>query len=182
MRIRVVIIFLLIFIFGTGLIPCSYADPSKAFRYLIDTPTTLLDWGIFRLELWLKGFLPDLTSSVSYNWKDDKLNINLFTRNSETSSDTIILKKSCKQYITSLQEFINRRPSNADQYPNFYFFDQFFPNAGFAQGQKPDNLGQQIEERVVLRAFVYHENPKTNKRKSIYCECALKGDAFSYSE
>lgn len=182
MHMRVVIICLLIFILGVGIIPYSYADPSKPFRYLMDTPTTLLDWGILRLEMWLKGFLPDITSSVNYDWKDDKLNINLFTRNSEISGDAIKLKSSCKQYITTLQEFINKRPVNADQYPNFAFFDQFFSNAGFAQGQKPENIGKLIEDRVIIRAFVYHENRETKKRNTIYCECSLKGNSYSYSD
>jgi len=165
-----------------GVTVLSHADPSKPFRYLIDTPVTLLDWGTFKLEMWLNNFFPDTNSSVVYNWKDDKLVINLLPRNSEKSGDSNKLKSACKQHITKVQEFVNKRPVNADQYPNFSFFDQFFSNKGFSQGQKPEKLGYLIEERVILRAFVYYENPNTKKRNTIWCECSLKGDSFSYSE
>ena len=79
---RTVIISAIIFLLFSGI--CN-AEPDSTFKYLMNEPLTMLDWGIYRMQKSIENEIGDkfkhdgkeyeLRHEVSYFWKNNTISV-----------------------------------------------------------------------------------------------------------
>jgi len=169
----------------------AIAEPSKAFKYLMNEPVSMLDFGIYRLEHELRTNKPKLeiannkyiSSSnfiVHYNWNSNKIKVG---GNIELSiKDKIIAKDICKNYIKELKQTIK-----------FIFLinhDDYFVHSGYTNNKKPENLIQEIQNNIIYQVNVdlMIEKSKASKKGLTfpedlsYCESSNNSNEILFSE
>ncbi len=90
-------IFLFVFVFFSN----SFAEPTPLVSKLMDTPASMFDVGMIKIQKKLDGFAPGY--SISYSWEKNRFEINkyFFDFNNDIECKT---EKSCKDLVKTKNE------------------------------------------------------------------------------
>jgi hypothetical protein len=154
--------------------PNAFSDPSKTFSYLMNNPTSMLDFGLYKLEKDLNilrtinpnDLVQDVHNNgqritVDYSWEKNKLNLNyiFYLKND------VLKKKSgidyCKLATNEIRGFFGARYKGdfARELREIGSISKYFKHAGYSNKNSPDNFMDEIENSTII-AIQIRSNPK----------------------
>ncbi len=149
------------------------AAPSKAFKFLMNDPTTMLDFGIYKLEQSLDNNVSQLKvkynifHTVNYDWDNDQLEVirTLTLINNKKNISTALCKKELKNFKQNFYYY--------DGKTKIYYYLHNFRHNGFQKGKNEDQqLIENIPSRTVSKIILYTNGFK----KNVSCKSVLTSD------
>ena len=150
------------------------ADPGQATNYLINDPVSMMDIGIFKANRRMMVLFEDIksvyrkldkinlinvTGLSQYKHDDDLIVLNATLGTLETSAE--VLESECRDILISMRAVTKNN------------LDVWFSHEGFQRASAPDNLLNQIGERVELRC-VGISSPSTTKPPTLFVQVRTK--------
>jgi len=161
------------------------AEPTPTIQYLMDEPVSMLDWGIYQMDKWLKtrSFVgsiepkPDL--QTTYDWDDNKIVIRvkpaLLMHGFGSEKDA---QKWCEDVVENVRLFFDINLQTGKRFnppvPNPLY--QFFIHVGYKHSTKPKDLAKELDKLVEIRLWV------SSKKRSMQCMAPLLGKDVFCSE
>jgi len=160
----------------------SFASSTPtAFKYLLNDNVTLLDFGLYKLELEISKRIDGYSKmfkemkiynsdvDVNYDINHNKININIvyFFDTSTTSVNNLIpnAKILCKTTITNIRYI----------YTTFGITDFFKHQGNFARTDKPDDFDKQIKDNTYINVSMIN-------KPFLECKAKLYGTQIFYSK
>lgn len=173
-------------------IPNVFSEPSKTFSYLMNDPTTMLDFGMYKLEKDLNilhHINPnDLVQGihnngqyirVRYSWEKNKLNLiyNYYLKNEALKKKSGI--EYCKLATNEIREGFGASYEGefAREMRGINSISNYFRHAGFSNKNTPDNFMDEIENSTIISISI-RSNPKNiiPFEANAECESPLLGN------
>lgn len=151
------------------------AAPSEVFKALMNRPTTMLDFGMYKLERNLEnssiGNLSQeysVSHYVTYDWENDKLLVfrNMITYNDKKTINKLLCKRNLNRFRKA---FYVDNPGKTKNY--FYLYN--FRHNGFQKGNdKEQPEYNKIPSRTILQVNIH----SSSFSKSVSCKSILISD------
>lgn len=166
------------------------AEPDSVVRFLMNDPVSMLDWGIFRLEDYLRPFNKSLVLMIQYHFNSNRIVIT-----AEPKEINLGGTKYCKDTIVKIrQELTGMGVTGAiakgitypdtleGQKEKYLFITNFFHNGytnGLAAKEMDRKMYYDIPNIIKIDAF---DNALSKRTKSVYsikCSGALTSNNIS---
>lgn len=160
------------------------AEPGPVGRWLIETPVSLLSFGIFRAEQQMQKAADAISNrlelqpefvagSANYNWKENRINLVLIVGSASDTLPPNLLESICSQAVASIRTFggvLNGSPilGEASTYANL------FEPIGYSRKDAPEDLSQKLDH--IIRIIVSINSSNT---RLMICEAPLMGTGYS---
>lgn len=156
------------------------AEPSNAFRYLMDEPLTLFEWGLYHLDKYTDHLeftrlnLISNHSNINYDWDANRLRVEFVVYAKNKSLAHTSAKDVCKEAMRSAREdFAVKYDSKVRE---FMGISRFFEHIEFRNSTRPKNLMAEIENATWLIVKVYASDTDTPPYTNLLsCEGPLMG-------
>lgn len=138
-------------VFAVALASGAKAGPDKTTSYLINTPASMLDLGIWKLSKGLEFYryndkfkysypsFESLTPVVRYDWDDDKIRINGLTL-AEPKKDAPLAESLCKQWFTDIRRIAGINVATGKLWPVYPYsiYAEHFLHNGYSNPQSKE--------------------------------------------
>ncbi|MGE3424986.1 MAG: hypothetical protein AB7N24_23305 [Dehalococcoidia bacterium] len=146
------------------------AGPDSTTNYLMSDSFTLLDWGIYRMQMTLdasKLFEIENTGvsrSVSYDWDRNRIVVEVLSLTESKEDEQFDAKALCNRLINAARVSLGVHPETGKPLlgGDHSFASGYFSHQGFKLKKQPEDLRAQIDKLIELRAIVYL-NLKANR-------------------
>lgn len=164
-----------------------YGEPSRTFRYLMDEPLTLFEWGLFKLEKYtdqIKFKELDLISNhsnIRYDWDKNRLEIEFIVYPKYKNLSKMPAKEICKKAISHVRESFGTQHKSDTR--ALLSVSRFFEHTGFTNKTRPKNLMEEVENSAKVQIKVYGNKTDKPPYKNIAsCEGSLMGKEILFLE
>ena len=158
---------LLLTILFTLVAPQLIAEPSTAVRTLMDSPLSMFDWGMFKLEKKLERLEPH--RDVSYDYKDNKIIISSLSYIPGTPSKTMEETKTDCEKLFSEYDDILWIENGADLSKGNCMFCSYFSQNGWSYDSQK-KAREDIKDRLYYR---YNDFSNSCERKAYGTSIAI---------
>jgi hypothetical protein len=162
-----------------------FADPSTTVKYLMSDPISRWDWGMYRLEQFIRENLPrekeKFILQIDYDWNKNRIYI-AFTPGESDASNTNEAREKCRNTLNRLKDFLGINPETGKPNPILITsgrIGDFFLHKGYSLTSEPQDLWEEIDRITVLSSTV---SIKSELNKYVRCECPLLGKEVLFSE
>ena len=132
----------------------TYAEPTSNIRYLMNDSITMLDWGMYQLEMQVDAFAPkDCFPYVYYDWDKNRIIITLDSIGIERPTE-VEAKKWCRKSIGEIKSCFQIDPEKGKPYAkngcsSLHFK---FKHRGYKDKSLPENLYKELDNITVIKA------------------------------
>lgn len=165
----------------------AYGEPSGTFRYLMNEPLTLLEWGLYRLEKYTGTMkfeeldLIKVNSSVGYDWDKNRLQLGFVVYPKHMSLELTPAKELCGKMLLGIRSGFSAE--FGDNIRDVMGISRFFERESFQSKSRPKSLMKDIENATVLQVHVYTSlTDKPPYRRVVHCEGSLMGEKVMFSD
>lgn len=170
-----------------------YSEPSKTFSYLMNEPTTMLDFGMYKIknELLYKDPInsSDLVQSihsngkmidVTYSWEMNKLTLkyNFYLKKEALKKKTAI--DYCKLATNEIRGYFGATYEGeyAKDIREFSSIYKYFKHDGFTNKNTPENIMDEIENSTIISVSIRSNfQDKAPFEQKAECESPLLSNA-----
>lgn len=135
------------------------AEPGPVGRWLMETPATLWEFGLFRLQEQVFGWkgkhpLADTARGVHYDWDRNRITVSI-------SVTKPISKQKCKNFLNEIRKSAWIYDGNPPAFAGYSTFANSF-RRGFTNGTEPKDFLKKIDE--IIRVEVSSKNASCEGR------------------
>jgi len=140
----------------------SSAGPDKTTKLLMDTPPSVFDLGQVRLDTYLtrafKNTESQMIVSVSYNWDDDKIEVDL--RQLDFKGTKSAARISCLDGFESLRvgAGVDISTSKIHDFLLMSYWEEKFVHVDYDQGGLQKNIKGKLDKKFVLGCTIWSED------------------------
>jgi hypothetical protein len=162
-------------------VPClASAEPSKTFRYLMDEPVTMFEWGIYKLNIYTNSIkfknidLINSNSSIGYDWDKNRLKIEFVVYPKYAGLNKVSAIEICKLATTQVRKAFGTEFKN--DLRSVFGVSKFFEHEGFVNKSRPDKLMEEVEHSTKIIINVYaNKSDEPPFSQLLSCESPLMG-------
>ena len=143
------------------------AEPDSTFKYLMNEPLTLLDWGIYQMQKSLENEIGDklnwdgneyeLRQEVHYNWKGNEIIVFGVLGDEKEFDSKSTAKVVCERMIDKYRSHFSVDPATGKlaDWPPYNYLDGFFTHTSPIQrGSQPKNLNDKLYHATEIEVAV----------------------------
>lgn len=156
------------------------AAPDAIATYLMNTPASLMDFGVFKMERELRdnfadgGKTPLLT--VGYAWDDNRILVSISDLGDDKDMNTrgkAVLR--CQSFVGKVRDalMVDRKTGRLI-HPVHSLSNRFFSHEGKAHQRAPKGMDSHIERMIRIKGSVLISLP-SGKYDRVQCEAPLLG-------
>ena len=158
----------------------SFAEPSPGFKYLMNQPVSMLDWGVYRLEEYLSRgmYEREFQIIVSYNWETDRIIIGINRTQENPAKNEIEAVEKLRGTIDLIRSRCGIDPRTGTPYKGIAnVYARYFRHAGFKYKSEPENLEQLLLTSTEIRFYTYYikDVEKPDEKTNIQGKANLTG-------
>ena len=137
----------------------SSAGPDKTTKLLMDTPASMFDLGMIRLQTYFTNaslrVKSPLIVTVKYNWDDDKIAVNLTGFDYE--GDKIAARNECLKGFENLRMSagVEEGTSKIHDFLPMSFWEEKFIHVDYDQAGIKGKLTGHLDKKFILKCSVY---------------------------
>jgi len=140
----------------------SSAGPDKTTKLLMDTPASVFDLGQVRLDTYLtrafKNTEPQMIVNVSYNWDDDKIEVDLAQLDFKGTKSAA--RNSCLDGFERLRigAGVKIGTSKIHDFLPTSYWEEKFVHVNYDQGGLQKNIKGKLDKKFVLSCTMWSED------------------------
>jgi len=154
-----------------------HAEPSETTEYLMSTPLSMMDWGLFRLKQHLNtsGWTSSEKSfhNAWYDWDKNQITIR-GTYN--TVSNKNKHKQLCKSHINLIRSTLGYGETQSKTTIDLFGVHNYFKSESFRNKNEPKSFIEDVTNRTYINVVVKKKTSQT------LCEGYLDSDKVLFSE
>jgi hypothetical protein len=157
------------------------ANTTNDIAYLMTTPVTLWDWGIFKMNRQLENLDEDIYTKCDTLFLKSKLQITCMgyknfsiEEGKKLIDETVNVVRSALGYrFTDKYTSFGGMRSKENFYANYYPIQQYFVNDGYKLNDLPESLGKTLEDITIIQYMIMVETDEDYG--TYFCEATLQG-------
>jgi len=140
-------------------------EPTPSVKYLMQTPVSVFDFGMYKMERALEKQAPSLsTLLLSYNWEKNRILIRVLTNAVPPNKNVSTAKAQCMQVINDIRRFYYIDLKTGKERMSKLLgsrMGSFFSHEGYAIESAPKNVDKELYNITeILIHSTYIENGK----------------------
>ena len=170
----------------TCLADLAQAGPDEVTNRLMEEKVSLLDWGVFRVQLLLEKTNDLSSASVFFDWDMNQIKIMDadFTMMDQGLSDVTVAE--CEKWFVAVRRagYVNEK-TGKPYFGDSSLFAELFSHEGWTatiNGKATEDVVKQIDQKIVLEYSIALSAENVGDVERLICTGPLLSDSFARQE